>query len=158
MISQMPELHDIHVPEPVSWWPLAWGWWCVIGLLLLGIAVLLHQQIKKYQFNKVRREALFELTQRPIPIDLKDANILLKRVCLHYFPQDVIAPLHGKVWVDFLTNRLPQHQQQEFRQGWQQLVDNLYQSPQSCPRVQAGHLSILWLNGAKLTWSEDNNV
>jgi len=27
-------LHDIHLPDPVSWWPPAIGWWILLGLVL----------------------------------------------------------------------------------------------------------------------------
>ena len=37
--AELP-LRDIHLPEPVSWWPMAPGWWWVIGLLLLASAVV----------------------------------------------------------------------------------------------------------------------
>ena len=36
----LQQLRDVHVPDSVSWWPLAIGWWVIIGLVAL-IALLL---------------------------------------------------------------------------------------------------------------------
>lgn len=33
----LDNLHNIVVPDPVSWWPLAYGWWFMITVVL-GLA------------------------------------------------------------------------------------------------------------------------
>ena len=35
-----PELRDIHLPDPLSWWPPAIGWW----LLVIGSLALVAQR------------------------------------------------------------------------------------------------------------------
>lgn len=51
--TNMPTLRDIHLPDAVSWWPLAWGWWLCLILLLACIIGLL---------------ALWERKRRALPI------------------------------------------------------------------------------------------
>ena len=38
--DNLPELRDIHLPDGVSAFPLAYGWW-VIGLSIIGAIVLI---------------------------------------------------------------------------------------------------------------------
>jgi len=38
MPDQGPVLRDIHVPQVSAWWPLAPGWWVLLGLLLVALA------------------------------------------------------------------------------------------------------------------------
>jgi hypothetical protein len=35
MMPAGPHLRDIHLPPPAGWWPLAPGWWILIGIALL---------------------------------------------------------------------------------------------------------------------------
>jgi len=40
--SQIP-LRDIHLPEPIAWWPPAFGWWVfAAGALMLSAALLIR--------------------------------------------------------------------------------------------------------------------
>jgi hypothetical protein len=47
--SQLP-LRDIHLPDPVGWWPLAPGWWVLAALLVLAAAVYgLHYYLQRHR-------------------------------------------------------------------------------------------------------------
>lgn len=92
------QMHDIVVPDPISWWPLAPGWWVV--LLILGIALLWLAAIgyRRWQNNAYRRQALHEL-ETITPAELP---ALVKRVSLVTFPREKVATLSGEPWLEFL--------------------------------------------------------
>ena len=55
--SPLDQLKDIHLPEAVSIWPLAWPWWILI-ICTLALLVFAIWQHKKGQW---RRHALVQL-------------------------------------------------------------------------------------------------
>ncbi|MBK8960777.1 MAG: DUF4381 domain-containing protein [Proteobacteria bacterium] len=61
--AKTPELplRDIHLPEPVSWWPLAPGWWLCLALLVMLTAAALWWW-RGAPMRRLRRAALAELT------------------------------------------------------------------------------------------------
>ena len=108
-------LRDLHLPEPVSWWPPAIGWWILLLLALVGLTLLLVRAWRKYQANAPRRYALRELqaleaeylAQRD-PVRLgKQVSQLLRRAMLAYAPRADVAGLTGDSWLAWLDEGLP---------------------------------------------------
>jgi hypothetical protein len=61
--SPLDQLRDIHLPEPIGWWPLAPGWWILMigGCLLLSW--LINVFYRRYSAKLYRRQALKKLHQ-----------------------------------------------------------------------------------------------
>lgn len=109
--NPLQSLRDVHLPEPISAWPPAPGWYIVIALALVlffTVAIVLY---KRYQKNALRRLALRELNalQDSFEHGTKLSEIaphiscLLRQVALAYFPKNKIAGLIGEEWLDFLS-------------------------------------------------------
>jgi len=108
--SQDPlnSLRDIHLPEPVSFWPLAAGWWW----LILSSAVLLITMFWLYRhFTRpnVRKHALTELAQFTRCVNDEgsnqffiDVSILIRRIAITVFGKNQVAGLAGESWLKFL--------------------------------------------------------
>ncbi|MBT3527943.1 MAG: DUF4381 domain-containing protein, partial [Porticoccaceae bacterium] len=47
----LAELRGIHLPDPISWWPLAPGWWVLIVIFIAGLSWALRQLLKSYNNN-----------------------------------------------------------------------------------------------------------
>lgn len=47
MMPAGPHLRDIHLPPPASWWPLAPGWWILVGIALLLLAWLIWRGYRR---------------------------------------------------------------------------------------------------------------
>jgi len=59
--NPLDQLRDIHLPEPIGWWPLAPGWWilCIGGCCLLAwLSTVLY---RRYSAKLYRRQALKQL-------------------------------------------------------------------------------------------------
>ena len=58
--SELP-LRDLHLPEAVSWWPLALGWWFVLAVATGLLIWILRRAYDKWRANAPRRFAVREL-------------------------------------------------------------------------------------------------
>jgi hypothetical protein len=112
--DQLP-LRDLHLPEPIGWWPLAPGWWLVIALVLFALGWLLLQAWRKYQFHAPRRYAIRELAtleseylEHRNPVTLgQQLSELLRRAMMAYAPRHEVAGLTGEAWLEWLDKDLP---------------------------------------------------
>ncbi|ARU56584.1 hypothetical protein OLMES_2531 [Oleiphilus messinensis] len=107
------QLRDIHLPEAVSWWPLAPGWYILIVGILTLIALVLFAMFR-FRKNRWRRQALQELERLYLNheqnegVDNSDSdfaaslNALLKRVVRLRYPETRCNPLSGETWVETL--------------------------------------------------------
>lgn len=112
MDPQLPTLdalREIHLPEPISFWPLAPGWWLLAALILsAGIALA---AVLRRRRNSPTRAALRELDgleasyrQSCDPVLLAvDLSKLLRRLCLVRFPREDVASSSGAMRADFLA-------------------------------------------------------
>ena len=112
--EQLP-LRDIHLPEPVSWWPPALGWWLLSAVLVLA-AFLVWSGLKKLSVYRQQRafqhsveveldriEAEYKSTTNANRL-LQDLSILLRRVVMTNYPREDVAGLCGKRWEGWLRD------------------------------------------------------
>jgi len=108
-VPELP-LRDIHLPAEIGYWPLAPGWWLLLGLLiLLGLGTL--TLIRYRQRRCLRRRALRQLeslqtlTGRELATAL---SRLLRQAALTHFPRHQVAGLTGAAWLEFLDRPFPE--------------------------------------------------
>ena len=103
------QLRDAQVPDAVSWWPLAIGWWVLIALFVIGLTLTTKAIYKRHYRNVYRKIAVKELdyhftiwqNHAENGAYLQAANTILKRSCSH-FGDDAIS-LSGKQWLTHLN-------------------------------------------------------
>jgi hypothetical protein len=110
----LDRLHDIIVPPAVPWWPLAPGWYAVIGIVLVVAAVFAFRAWRRWRANAYRREALHELASAP---DAAAIAALLRRTALAESQRPEIARLGGDAWLDWLSERSPEPMSPVVREG-----------------------------------------
>ncbi|MFA0547040.1 DUF4381 domain-containing protein [Vibrio splendidus] len=101
------ELHDVAIPDSVSWAPQTIGW-KILGVILLLVAIYLAYRLaQKWWNNRYRKEALQEL----VLLDARDKNstertFKVLKVVLRYLDSSN-AKLFGKAYVNRLNGYLP---------------------------------------------------
>jgi hypothetical protein len=103
------QLHDIHLPDSANIWPIAFGWWVLLLLLLIAIGLLirfykkhLKQQRKKFTVLKQLKKLENQLRNNPDNETLAKVNILLRQLAITHYPRSDIASLTGSSWLHFL--------------------------------------------------------
>jgi len=116
MNGATPELplRDLHLPEPVSWWPPAPGWWLLALLTLMLLALLgwwLRRRRLRGRIPHSARRALRELANRYRKDEdgvrlAADLSVLLRRIAITLYPRQEVARLTGEAWLEFLDRPL----------------------------------------------------
>ena len=109
-VPDFDDMHDIVMSEPVSWWPLASGWYVLMLVLAMAIIWFGVKTFKQWKKNAYRRAALRELKS----ISPADLPALVKRVSLCIYPREQVATLSGEAWLEFLDQS---GNTQDFTQG-----------------------------------------
>lgn len=109
--ASLDALRDIHLPEAISFWPLAPGWW-VLAAIAVGLAVGLAGWLRHRRRASWQEAAAAELDAIEAsfaaggnPTELAAAlSALLRRAALARFRGESVAPLHGEAWVALLCH------------------------------------------------------
>jgi hypothetical protein len=113
MPANGPELRDIHVPQVSLWWPLAPGWWVLLGLLVLGLAALVVVLRRRAAWRRYVDASLADLRAASARhAETGDAlafaaaaSQLVRRVARLRDPRSVT--LSGPAWRDALASMAP---------------------------------------------------
>jgi len=133
--EQIP-LRDLHLPAEIGWWPLAPGWWLLIGVATALLAWKAWQLWQRWRADRARRIALRELARINRRFDdsgdaielAKDLSELLRRGLLAYAPRESVAGLTGDEWLAWLDRGLDEP---VFEKGAGRLIGTLpYRDPQ----------------------------
>jgi hypothetical protein len=110
--EQLP-LRDIHLPDPVSWWPPAPAWWLLPVLLALAAAGAWwgwKYYARRRRPRKLLRRARIELDRITTDYEatgdagqlLQELSILVRRVAMSLHPRQEVAGMCGGEWAAWL--------------------------------------------------------
>lgn len=109
----LAQLRDIHLPEPIGWWPPAPGWWLLALLVVAGMLALRwwvkHRRRRGYRrFAAVQARAIYNSwrTSADDQAYFDAVSRLLKQTALTSYPRAEVAPLSGIAWLSFLDSKL----------------------------------------------------
>jgi hypothetical protein len=85
-IPGIEQLKELALPAPISYAPQTWGWWLLLGLLVMTASIIAARRYRQWHRDRYRREALVRLAQLQKRSDdlnaLRELPELLKRVAL----------------------------------------------------------------------------
>lgn len=111
--SELP-IADIHLPNDVSAWPPAIGWWLLVlisALLFWAAIVAFKKHQNKWQYRKAALRLLAEEYRR-----FNDTNTqatatalisVLKRTAMSAYPEQDLRGIYGQQWVSCLNRQTP---------------------------------------------------
>ncbi len=130
--SNLP-LKDIHLPEPVGWWPPAIGWWILLVLIVMMVFLsywfykkLTHRTIIKTAMKilqDIKQDTTLSEEQK-----LTRLSALIRRVAISVFPRKDVAGLTGKRWLEFLDETIGEPR---FSDTGKVLIDDRYRKNKS---------------------------
>lgn len=111
----LQQLRDIHAPEAIGWWPLAFGWWILISLFFAAILCLTLYGYLRWKKNAYRRAAMGEAVQyfETFQSDqnnaayLQNMTQLLRRAMLCIDDTGTSAQATGNKWTETLNDQVP---------------------------------------------------
>ena len=103
------DLRDIHLPDPVSWWPPAPGWW-ILGGLAIGVIVLAVWGYRRWRTPTTYQSVRHELQglRETYAANRQDhklvagLSILIRRYAIALYGREQVAGLTGQQWLSFL--------------------------------------------------------
>ncbi len=146
----LEQLQDIHVPAPVSFWPLAPGWW-LLTVALLGLLVVVFFWVHHRHRRAVRKQVwseFYRLQQsyaqnRDSQSYAMGVSILLRRAAMVQHTRQQVAALTGERWLQFLDR---ENSHKEFVNGVGAcLVEAPYRRTQDIDVKALGALVRNWL-------------
>ncbi|WP_164084621.1 DUF4381 domain-containing protein [Alteromonas flava] len=161
-MDPLAQLNDIALTEPAGWWPLAWGWWLLIGLTIgavVGIIVFALYRYRKYRVLRLARQRVQQLDMTQTPWQgAQQINALLKQTLMHYFPHLQPQQLHGQHWYDLLNATLPKRHRAVFAAMGKHSFAVHYLPPQQVEAQTAldyQSAALHWLTKTRLTFTAE---
>ncbi|MFK5971252.1 MAG: DUF4381 domain-containing protein [Candidatus Marithrix sp.] len=148
-------LRDIRGLDTISWWPLAYGWWLLIGLIILLVIAIIYRIKRKkpgQNWRKVAREEWLNLRplNSPAREQLTFLSILLRRIAVQQHGRDACAGLSGEKWLVWLTKHDPQGF--DWTESGKILIEAPYMPPDTV--IEDRQLDLIYR--AIRTWIDDN--
>ena len=105
-MDNLPELRDIHIPDGVSAFPPAYGWWVILaGVVVLFLLTELILFLRRASKKLYARRLLQNITSSSSVNAAVQMSEILRRICVYKYPE--AAALNGRAWLEFLNAHSP---------------------------------------------------
>ncbi len=139
----LAELRALALPETIGVWPMAIGWWVLLGIIIMLLLICVYYVPKYALGRRWKKQAKLELHKlRSLQKEgiehneqlLAASSKLFRRVALHIDSRGDVAALSGQAWLEKLDQL---SHSTEFTQGpGQVLADVVWKKPEENVFVQ----------------------
>jgi len=143
--DQLAQLKDIHLPEQIHNYPVAFGWWILLACLLVCIAFLIIKWQKRRKLCHSQKLALARLDKTQSSDEI---ITLMKWAAFQYFPRNEVASLHGEQLESFFIQKLSVKRQDKFKSLCEQQFTNKYQRIENSSIESFKQAAHFWLSHA----------
>lgn len=106
-MDNLPELRDIHVPDGVSMFPPAYGWWVILGIAVAGIILVeLFVIIRRKSKKLYALRLLKNININNNILSAVQMSEILRRICVYKYKEAIT--LFGQDWISFLNEHAKQ--------------------------------------------------
>jgi hypothetical protein len=152
-IQDLP-IRDIHLPEQISWFPPAIGWWLLIifvPILSYFFIALIQRLLQKTAIKDAKKLLKkLQINENLTPLEkVIELSSLLRRVAVSSDSKTNVGGLTGRAWLDYLDQSL---KDAPFKNGVGRcLADAPYQKELSpdLDLTALFELAKIWLNAQK---------
>lgn len=102
-MNNLPDIREIHIPDGVSVFPLAYGWWIILGSCIFFVLFIkfvlwgIKKSKKHYALNNLKK------INEDMPVNAAiQVSELLRRICNLKFKE--ARSLYGEDWIKFLND------------------------------------------------------
>lgn len=161
-MDPLAQLKDIHLPDAVGLWPLAWGWWVLLILLVL-VALVVFLMVRRHrQRNRYRAAALAELQRVTLAVKqdqqvatyLQQLSIILRRAALSGCGNTYQANLKGEAWLRWLDDQCPETRGSFSSGAGRALLTGPYEVNPQADINALQQLVSLWLQKHRNQWQK----
>ncbi|MBU3022398.1 DUF4381 domain-containing protein [Aestuariibacter sp. A3R04] len=153
--NPLSQLHSIHTPDTVNAWPLAWGWWLLLALIVLLVSGLVYYGYRKIRFNRAKRQAIKTVNRLDIHSNhvASQLNQVLKRFCIHYGTASTVAKISGETWIAYLLRVVDTRTADKVRNDLVAMQTLLYteKSATSAQNAQFQQAVLTWIKKADMS-------
>jgi hypothetical protein len=125
-MNPLDQLADILPPDTVSIWPLAWGYWLVLVIIIVLIGFGIFGLVQYRNKRRAKREALKSLAVLDTANEYyaHKIQVLMKTLCTHYLPMLSSTQMHGEEWKSLVVSIY----QGKETSRLSQVIDSIYQT------------------------------
>lgn len=109
-------LRDIHLPDAISWWPPAIGWWILLAFVIAAFIFIpkLYRRMTFTPLKKVAHNAFQNIIDKynennDDSVFVIKTSQFLRQTAMSYCGREGVAQLTGEKWVQALNNLTEQN-------------------------------------------------
>ncbi len=145
-MDPLAQLKDIHLPDQINNYPIAYGWWLLAALIIVICIWVIRTLIKKRQLEKTKKLAIKQISNN----ELQSSEILsvMKWAALRYFHRQKVANLFGEKLFAFYLERLPKKHHSVFSRVIERALVDQYKASHNSSTNEIKEATLLWLTHA----------